>query len=105
DERSNKRYKWSGESSFNTRESGDGGFNLNNTVGDEEDEVQEVHPSRPIDRDQAKRKAKAGMSPAKPGNDGVIADQKTGAGTQGCGAGDNTGEGGDSIGGSGGKGI
>ncbi|GJV22078.1 hypothetical protein Tco_1371098 [Tanacetum coccineum] len=62
EERSSKRYKSSGEGSFNTRESGDGSFNLNRTVGDEEDEVQEVRRSRPIGRDQAKRKAKAGTS-------------------------------------------
>ncbi|GJW16080.1 hypothetical protein Tco_0020213 [Tanacetum coccineum] len=59
-----KRYKYSSESSFNTREAGDGSFNLNNTAGEEEDEVHEVRPSRPIGRDQAKRKAKVRTSSA-----------------------------------------
>ncbi|GKB61475.1 hypothetical protein Tco_0917661 [Tanacetum coccineum] len=62
DERSSKRYKSSGESSFNTRDLGDGSFNLNNTAGDEEDQVQEVRRNSRIARDQAKRKAKAGTS-------------------------------------------
>ncbi|GJZ00178.1 hypothetical protein Tco_0517607 [Tanacetum coccineum] len=62
EEKKNKRYKSSGFSSFNTRESGEGSINLNSTVGDEEDEVREVRRSRPIGRDQAKRKAKAGSS-------------------------------------------
>ncbi|GKB88183.1 hypothetical protein Tco_0960455 [Tanacetum coccineum] len=64
EEKKSKRYKSSGESSFNTKELGDGHFNLNNTAGDKEDEVQEVRPRRPIDTDQAKRKAKAGTSSA-----------------------------------------
>ncbi|GJZ90214.1 hypothetical protein Tco_0662141 [Tanacetum coccineum] len=46
--------------SFNTRELGEGSINLNTTVGDEEDEVEELCRSCPIGRDQAKRKAKAG---------------------------------------------
>nr|GEV85464.1 hypothetical protein [Tanacetum cinerariifolium]GEV86943.1 hypothetical protein [Tanacetum cinerariifolium] len=37
-------------------------FNLNSTVGNEEDEVHEVCPSRPIGRDEAKRKEKAETS-------------------------------------------
>ncbi|GJZ88098.1 hypothetical protein Tco_0659880 [Tanacetum coccineum] len=41
-EKKNKRYKSSGDSSFNMRESGDVSFNLNSTTGDEEDEVHEV---------------------------------------------------------------
>nr|GEV37853.1 hypothetical protein [Tanacetum cinerariifolium] len=85
EERSSKRYKSSGESSFNTRDSGDGSFNLNRTVEDEEDEVWKVRRSRPIGRDQAKRKAKAMTSSAE--NDRVIADQKARAETQGCRAG------------------
>ncbi|GKB44404.1 RNA-directed DNA polymerase, eukaryota [Tanacetum coccineum] len=60
DEKKNKRYKSSSSSSFNTRELGEGSINLNTTVGDEEDEVEELCRSRPIGRDQAKRKAKAG---------------------------------------------
>ncbi|GKD06720.1 hypothetical protein Tco_1181694 [Tanacetum coccineum] len=35
---------------------------MNSTTRDEDDEVQQVCRSRPIDRDQAKRKAKAGTS-------------------------------------------
>ncbi|GJY44452.1 E3 ubiquitin protein ligase MIEL1 [Tanacetum coccineum] len=53
-----KRHKSSGDSSFNTRGSREGNFTLNNTAGDEEDEVEEVRPSRPIIRDRAKRKGK-----------------------------------------------
>ncbi|GJW37721.1 hypothetical protein Tco_0060641 [Tanacetum coccineum] len=49
-------------SSFNTRESGEGSINLNTTVGDEEDEVEEVRRPRPISRYQEKRKAKAGST-------------------------------------------
>ncbi|GJR34221.1 hypothetical protein Tco_1209905 [Tanacetum coccineum] len=64
EERSSKRYKSSDESSFKIRESGACSFNFNATVEDEEDEVQEVHQSRPIGIDQAKRKAKAGTSSA-----------------------------------------
>ncbi|GJZ49878.1 hypothetical protein Tco_0604068 [Tanacetum coccineum] len=56
-----KRHKSSGDSSFNTRESREGSFTLNNTAGDEEDEVEEVRPSRPIIRDRAKRKGKTTM--------------------------------------------
>nr|GEW70809.1 zinc finger, CCHC-type [Tanacetum cinerariifolium] len=48
EELKNKRYKLSGSSSFNTRESGEGCINLNTTVGDEEDEVEEVRRPRPI---------------------------------------------------------
>ncbi|GJR13112.1 RNA-directed DNA polymerase, eukaryota [Tanacetum coccineum] len=44
--------------------SGNGSFNLNSTAGDEEDDVQKVHRSRPIARDQGKRKAKAETSSA-----------------------------------------
>ncbi|GJY51069.1 hypothetical protein Tco_0441916 [Tanacetum coccineum] len=47
EEHKSKRYKSSNDSLFNTRESGKGSFNLNNTVGDEEEEVLEVRPSRP----------------------------------------------------------
>ncbi|GJR58897.1 hypothetical protein Tco_1501059 [Tanacetum coccineum] len=61
EERIRKRYKSSDESSFNTRESGDGNFNLNITTGDEEDE-------RPVQRSKGRE------------NDIVIADQKAGAG-------------------------
>nr|GEW80953.1 hypothetical protein [Tanacetum cinerariifolium] len=60
DEQQSKRHKSSDDSSFNTRGSGEGSFNLNSMNGDEEDEVEEVRPSRPIIRDQAKRKGKAG---------------------------------------------
>ncbi|GJU22380.1 hypothetical protein Tco_1155722 [Tanacetum coccineum] len=62
EKKKNKRYKSSSSSSFNTRESGEGSINLNTTVWDEEDEVEEVRGSRPIGIDQAKRKAKAGSS-------------------------------------------
>ncbi|GJW99066.1 hypothetical protein Tco_0180874 [Tanacetum coccineum] len=62
DERKSKRYKSSDDSSFNMRESGKGNLNLNTKAMDEEDEVDEVRRSRPIGRDQAKRKAKAGTS-------------------------------------------
>ncbi|GJR71502.1 hypothetical protein Tco_0083867 [Tanacetum coccineum] len=64
EERKRKRYKSSGDSSFNTRESGEGNINLNNMVGDEEDEMEEVRRGRPMGRDQAKKKEKAGMSSA-----------------------------------------
>ncbi|GKE31586.1 hypothetical protein Tco_1450908 [Tanacetum coccineum] len=113
EERSSKSNKSSGESLFNTRESGDGNFNLNSTIRDKENEVQEVRRSRPIGRDHAKRKVIAETSSASstnafdveslaklmptqcnserplqrskgPGNNGVIADQKAGARTQGC---------------------
>ncbi|GKB77298.1 pentatricopeptide repeat-containing protein, partial [Tanacetum coccineum] len=56
-EKKNKRYKSSDSSSFNTKESGEGSINLNTTVGDEEDEVEEVCRPR-----QAKRKTKAGSA-------------------------------------------
>ncbi|GJX38182.1 hypothetical protein Tco_0251485 [Tanacetum coccineum] len=59
-EKKNKRYKSSDSSSFNTRESREGSINLNTTIENEEDEVEEVCQSRPIGRDQAKRKAKVG---------------------------------------------
>ncbi|GJU26762.1 hypothetical protein Tco_1165383, partial [Tanacetum coccineum] len=56
-EKKNKRYKLSDSSSFNTKESGEGSINLSTTVGDEEDEVDEVCRPR-----QAKRKTKAGSA-------------------------------------------
>ncbi|GJU51929.1 protein YIPF6 [Tanacetum coccineum] len=59
---SSKRHKSSDDSSFNTRRSGEDSFNLNNTAGDKEDEKEEVRPSRPINRDRAKRKGKVGTS-------------------------------------------
>nr|GEY12992.1 hypothetical protein [Tanacetum cinerariifolium] len=62
----NKRYKLSGSSSFNTKDSGEGSINLNTTVGTEDEneveEVEEVRRPRPIGRDQAKRKMKAGSA-------------------------------------------
>ncbi|GKC21004.1 hypothetical protein Tco_1023154, partial [Tanacetum coccineum] len=61
EEQHSKRHKSSDDSSFNTRGSWEGSFNFNNTIGDEEDEVEEVRPSRSIGRDRAKRKRKAGM--------------------------------------------
>nr|GEV36618.1 hypothetical protein [Tanacetum cinerariifolium] len=58
-----KRYKSSVSSSFNTKESGEGSINLNTTVGDEaENEVEEVRRPKPMGRDQAKRKMKAGSA-------------------------------------------
>ncbi|GKF34225.1 hypothetical protein Tco_0107425 [Tanacetum coccineum] len=59
DDRKSKTYKSSGSSSFNTRDSGEGSFDLNTTTGDKDDEVHEVRPSRPMGMDQAKRKGKA----------------------------------------------
>nr|GEV13832.1 RNA-directed DNA polymerase, eukaryota, nucleotide-binding alpha-beta plait domain protein [Tanacetum cinerariifolium] len=56
DDHKSKRYKSCDDSSFNTRDSREGSFNLNNTAVDEEDEVQEVRPSRPMGRDQEKGK-------------------------------------------------
>ncbi|GKC11165.1 RNA-directed DNA polymerase, eukaryota [Tanacetum coccineum] len=57
-----KRYKSSGSSSFNTKDSGEGSINLNTTVGTEDEkemeEVQEVRRPKPMGRDQAKRKMK-----------------------------------------------
>ncbi|GKD37397.1 hypothetical protein Tco_1257604, partial [Tanacetum coccineum] len=41
----------------------EGSFNLNSTTEDKEDEVHDVRPSRPMGRDQAKRKGEAPMSP------------------------------------------
>ncbi|GJX77766.1 RNA-directed DNA polymerase, eukaryota [Tanacetum coccineum] len=59
----NKRYKSSGSSSFNTKESGEKSINLNTTVGYEaENEVEEVRRLKPMGRDQAKRKMKAGSA-------------------------------------------
>ncbi|GKA40222.1 hypothetical protein Tco_0732815 [Tanacetum coccineum] len=58
EEKKNKRYKSSGSSSYNTRDSGEGSINLNTTVGDEEDEVEKVCQPRLMGRDQAKKKAK-----------------------------------------------
>nr|GFC73777.1 hypothetical protein [Tanacetum cinerariifolium]GFC73819.1 hypothetical protein [Tanacetum cinerariifolium] len=58
----NKRYKSSGSSSFNTKESREGSFNLNIAAVDEENEVQEVCPRRPMGRDQAKREGKGATS-------------------------------------------
>nr|GEZ77834.1 hypothetical protein [Tanacetum cinerariifolium] len=62
----NKRYKSSGSSSFNTKDSGEGGINLNTTVGTEDEnemeEVQEVRRLKPMGRDQAKRKMKGGSA-------------------------------------------
>ncbi|GKB74217.1 hypothetical protein Tco_0935629 [Tanacetum coccineum] len=63
DDHKSKRYK-SGDSSFNKRESRDNCLNLNNTKGDEEEEVKEVRPRLPMGRDQSKRKGKAAMSSA-----------------------------------------
>ncbi|GJT26973.1 hypothetical protein Tco_0907248 [Tanacetum coccineum] len=40
----------------------EGSINLNTTVGDEEDEMEEVWPPRPMGRDQANRKSKAGAA-------------------------------------------
>nr|GEU53362.1 hypothetical protein [Tanacetum cinerariifolium] len=62
----NKRYKSRGSSSFNTKDSGEGSINLNTTVGTEDEneveEVEEIHRPRPIGRDQAKGKMKAGSA-------------------------------------------
>ncbi|GKA61516.1 RNA-directed DNA polymerase, eukaryota [Tanacetum coccineum] len=60
DEHKSKNYKSSVASSFSTRNLGEGNFNLNSTTRNEEDEVQEVCPSRLMGRDQAKRKRKVG---------------------------------------------
>ncbi|GJU37199.1 hypothetical protein Tco_1185553 [Tanacetum coccineum] len=46
----------------------EGSFKLNSTARDEEDEVQEVRPSHPMGRDQAKRKEKAATSSASSAN-------------------------------------
>nr|GEX44865.1 hypothetical protein [Tanacetum cinerariifolium] len=62
EEKKNKRYKSSDSNSFNTRESGEGSINLNNTVRDEKDELQDVRTICPIGKVQAKRKVKAGSS-------------------------------------------
>ncbi|GJU20692.1 hypothetical protein Tco_1154034 [Tanacetum coccineum] len=62
-EQQSKRHK-SSDSLSNTRGSREGSFDLNTTAGDEEDEVEEVRPSRSIGRDRAKRKRKAGTSSA-----------------------------------------
>ncbi|GJY84730.1 hypothetical protein Tco_0498756 [Tanacetum coccineum] len=62
----NKRYKSSGSSSFNTKDSGEGSINSNTTVGTEDEnemeEVQEVRRPKPMGRDQAKRKMKGGST-------------------------------------------
>nr|GEX10897.1 hypothetical protein [Tanacetum cinerariifolium] len=61
----NKRYKSSGSSSFNTKDSGEGSINLNTTVGTEDEnemeEVQEVRRPKPMSRYQAKKKMKRGL--------------------------------------------
>ncbi|GJY20489.1 RNA-directed DNA polymerase, eukaryota [Tanacetum coccineum] len=63
DDGKNRRYKSSGSSSFNTKESGEESINLNTTVGDEaENEVEEVRRLKPMGKDQAKRKMKAGSA-------------------------------------------
>nr|GEX69246.1 hypothetical protein [Tanacetum cinerariifolium] len=62
----NKRYKSTGSSSFNTKDSGEGSINLNTTVRTEdENEMEEVHEVRrpkSMGRDQAKRKMKGGSA-------------------------------------------
>ncbi|GJW38891.1 hypothetical protein Tco_0064736 [Tanacetum coccineum] len=62
----NKRYKSSGSSSFNTKDSGEGSINLNTTAGtkdeNEMEKVQEVRRPKPMGRDQAKRKMKRGST-------------------------------------------
>nr|GEX84177.1 RNA-directed DNA polymerase, eukaryota [Tanacetum cinerariifolium] len=62
----NKRYKSSGSSSFNTKDSGEGSINLNTTVGTEDEnemeKVQEVRRPKPMGTDQAKRKLKGGSA-------------------------------------------
>nr|GEY39620.1 hypothetical protein [Tanacetum cinerariifolium] len=62
----NKRYKSSGSSSFYTKDSGEGIINLNTTIGSEDEneveEVEEVRRPRPMGRDRAKRKMKAGST-------------------------------------------
>nr|GEY52285.1 hypothetical protein [Tanacetum cinerariifolium] len=62
----NKRYKSSGSSSFNTKDSREGSINLNTTVETEDEnemeEVQEVRRPKPMGRDQAKRKMKGGSA-------------------------------------------
>nr|GEV40285.1 hypothetical protein [Tanacetum cinerariifolium] len=62
EEKKNKRYKSSDSSSFYMRELREGSINLNNTVGDKEDEVENVRRNRPIHRDQANGKVKAGST-------------------------------------------
>nr|GEW27509.1 hypothetical protein [Tanacetum cinerariifolium] len=61
----NKRYKSSGSSSFKTKDSGES-INLNTTVESEDEneveEVEEVRRPKPMGRDQAKRKMKAGST-------------------------------------------
>ncbi|GJT42754.1 hypothetical protein Tco_0951469 [Tanacetum coccineum] len=61
EEKKNKRYKSSDSSSFNMRESGEGSINLNNTVGDEEDEVEKVRRSRPIWQRPSKQESESGV--------------------------------------------
>ncbi|GKE62981.1 hypothetical protein Tco_1513348, partial [Tanacetum coccineum] len=58
DDNKSKRYKSSGDSSFNMRDSGEGSFNLNSTAENVENEVQKVHPSRPMGRDKQREKGK-----------------------------------------------
>ncbi|GKB33866.1 hypothetical protein Tco_0873267 [Tanacetum coccineum] len=72
EEHKSKRYKSNDDSSFNTKELGEGSFNLNSTTRDKEDEVQEVQRQKGL------------------GHDRVIADDKDGAGTQACRAGNLT---------------
>ncbi|GKA29962.1 retrovirus-related pol polyprotein from transposon TNT 1-94 [Tanacetum coccineum] len=64
EENKNKNYKSNGSGSFNTKESREGSFNLNIADVDEENEVQEVRPRRPMGRDQAKREGKGATSSA-----------------------------------------
>ncbi|GJZ31803.1 reverse transcriptase domain-containing protein [Tanacetum coccineum] len=60
EERKRKRYKSSGDSSFNMRESGEGNINLNNMVGDEEDEMEEDLRGRPCSGPMQRRKREVG---------------------------------------------
>ncbi|GJZ62383.1 hypothetical protein Tco_0618520 [Tanacetum coccineum] len=63
DDNKSKKYKSRDDSSFNTWDSREGTMILNSTSG-EEDEVREILPSRPVGREQAKRKGKAMTSSA-----------------------------------------
>ncbi|GJZ54203.1 hypothetical protein Tco_0609088 [Tanacetum coccineum] len=60
EEHKSKRYKSSDDSLFNTRKSGKGSFNLNNTVRDEEEEVLEFRPSRPHGQGPSKEERESG---------------------------------------------
>ncbi|GJR61454.1 JINGUBANG-like protein [Tanacetum coccineum] len=87
EEKKNKRYKSSDSSSFNTRESGEGSINLIAWLGTRKMKCGKFVEAVLLAKSKQRGK-RNGVRPVhhskEPGNDGVIADQKIGAGTQCC---------------------